>query len=156
VRKIEPQTQIESKKQMPVFSEVLDLRSKDIKKLDPLPVGSYHATVAGLPVFEDVGKNQTPAAKFTMTGFVPLHDVDRAELAKCGDITKREITLTMFLTEASVWRLKKFLDDLGIEEGDMTLKQRIGEVQNRQCVVHIKHAMPKDTIFAEIDQTSKF
>lgn len=139
---------------MSVFAEVLDLRSKDVTKLDPLPVGSYQATVAGLPTFEEVGKNKTPAAKFTMTGFVPI-DVDRAALAKCGDTAKREITLTMFVTPTAAYRLKKFLDDLGIGEGDRTLKQRIDEVPNRQCIVHIKHIMPKDTIFAEIDQTSK-
>jgi len=142
---------------MSVFSEVLDLRSKDIKKLEPLPAGSYQATVAGLPTIEPVGKNKTPAAKFTMTGFIPRQNTDSAEVAKCGDIAKREIIHTTFLTESAAWRLKKFLDDLGIEEGEKTLKERIDQVPNRQCVVHIKHTMSNDnnTVYAEIAKTSK-
>jgi hypothetical protein len=140
---------------MSIFNEILDLRSKDVKKLAALPPGTYLATVVGLPTYEAVGAKQTPAAKFLMTGFIPQDCVDREKLAECGDVVRRELTLTMFLTGPSLWRLKKLLDDLGIEEGNRTFKQRIDDVPNRQCLVHVKNTMPKDTIFAEIDQTAK-
>jgi hypothetical protein len=142
---------------MSEFNEILNQRSKDVKKLDPLPVGLYQATVAGLPALERVGKNNTPAAKFTWTGFIPL-EVDRGELAKCGDISKREIIHTQFLTQPSAPRLKKLFDDLGIPEGELTLGQRMDQVTNRQCVVRIKHtpsSTDSTTIYAEIAQTSK-
>ena len=68
---------------MSEFNEILNQRSKDVKKLDPLPVGLYQATVAGLPLIERVGKNNIPAARFTLTNLIPL-EVDREARAKCS------------------------------------------------------------------------
>jgi len=68
------------------------------------------------------------------------------------------MSLTFFLTDAALWRLKKFLDDLGVKEGNLTLKARIDRAPNRQCIVTIRHGMTKGdnpTAFAEITQTAK-
>jgi hypothetical protein len=141
---------------MSVFAEVLAIRPKDVEKPEPLPVGTYQATVVGFPTQEEVGKNKTPALKFKMTGFIPI-DVDPAELAKVGDVSKHEMVHTVFVTDKSLHRLKKFLEDLGIEVGNKTFRECIDEVSNRQCVVHVKHTISPDktTIYAEIAHTSK-
>ena len=96
-------------KHMSVFAEVLGIRPKDVEKPEPLPVGTYQATVVGFPTQEEVGKNKTPALKFKMTGVIPI-DVNPTELAKVEDISKHEIVHTLFLTDKSLHRLKKFLD----------------------------------------------
>ena len=141
---------------MSIMADVLEKLSRDIIKYDPLPVGMYQATVRGLPELKPIGAKQTPAAVFTMTGFVPLQSIDPS--ANCGDLTTREMPLTFFLTDAALWRLKKFLDDLGVEEGNLTLKARIDQAPNRQCNVSIRHGMTKGdnpTTFAEITHTAK-
>jgi len=61
---------------MSIMAEVLEKLSRDIVKYDPLPVGMYQATVRGLPELKPIGGKQTPAAVFTMTGFVPLQSID--------------------------------------------------------------------------------
>jgi hypothetical protein len=138
------------------MADVLDKLSRDIIKYDPLPVGMYQATVRGLPELKPIGGKQTPAAVFTMTGFVPLQSIDLG--TNCGDLATREMPLTFFLTDAALWRLKKFLDDLDIEEGNLTLKARIDRAPNRQCKVSIRQNLTKSdnpTVFAEITQTAK-
>lgn len=141
------------------MSDVLDRMSRDIKQLDPLPVGTYIARVKEQPTLNPVGAKQTPAVNFVLTGFVPLQDVDHDALAKCGDILDKEMTYNLFTTEAAAWRLKKFLDHLGIEEGDKTLKERLAEAPGRQVTISITHTMSKDPnkpgTFANINTTAR-
>jgi hypothetical protein len=139
------------------FQEVLDKRSADIKPLPPIPQGEYHAVVKGHPSFNPVGANQTPAVNFTLTGFRPYSHIEPAALAECGDLAERELTLTLFLTDAALLRLKRFLDHLGIDEGDRTLRERIADAPNRAVIVTITHTMSKTSnqIFANISSTAK-
>jgi hypothetical protein len=143
----------------PNFSSILDQVSKDVKQLPPLPVGTYQARVAGPPTYEPVGAKLTPAVNFVLTGFVATQDVDREELAKCGDIQSKEMKLNMFTTEAAAWRLKQFLDHLGIEENDRTLRERLADAPSRLVLVSITHTFSKDPtkpgIFANINTTAK-
>jgi hypothetical protein len=139
------------------FQEILDKRSADIKQLKPLPQGTYRAIVNGHPTFNPVGANQTSAVNFKLTGFVPVSYIDPDVMAEYGNIAERELTLNLFLTEAAMWRLKQFLDHLGIEEGDRTLRERIAEAPNRAVIVTITHKMNpnSDQIFANIATTAK-
>jgi hypothetical protein len=139
------------------FEEILDKRSSDIRQLKALPQGTYRAIVKGCPTFNPVGANQTPAVNFKLTGFVPVGYIDPDVLAECENIADRELTLNLFLTEAAMWRLKQFLDHLGIEEGDRTLRERLADAPNRPVIVTITHSTGRNSeqIFANVTSIAK-
>jgi len=141
-------------------ASILDRQSRDIQKLPPLPVGTYIATVLDV-TFEPVGAKQTPAVNVLLGGFHPHSGVDQVQLAKCGDPAAHTVTYNLFLTEAAAWRLPQFLDHLGIEEGDRTLRERLAEAPSKQVKVTITHTVGKagsrsaGETFANVDSTAK-
>jgi hypothetical protein len=78
-----------------------------------------------------------------------------------GDIValrERSLRLTFYHTPDALWRLVKFLKDLGLEAEDD--KVSVGDLEQespgRQVYVHVKHTPSDDgeTMFANIDKTA--
>jgi hypothetical protein len=146
--------------QSPTFSSILDRPSNSIEKPKPLPVGTYLAMTKGLPREDKSAKKQTPFVEFSMQLLQAADDVDQEALqAVLGSKALNEITMknTFYLTDDAAWRLQKFLEaDLGIEGGDVSLRQMISSSPGRQCLVSIKHEASQDgtSVFARIDGTA--
>lgn len=136
------------------FSSVLDMPSSEVERtVKPLPIGSYAAVVQGQPRIDKSSKKQTEFSEYTMKILEAQEDVDEDALVEFLtklDGTQKRLTdctikNTYYHTENSIGRLATFLDHLdGItpdkaDEVDASLRQRMGEVAGKQCIIHIKH-----------------
>src|SRR5256885_335119 len=95
--------------QRPNFGSLLDTNADEVEKPKPRPEGSYLWTVKGMPRFDKSSKKQTEFAEFTLACVQAGDDVDEEALATAGGIEDYTQRVTFYLTEASLWRLKEFL-----------------------------------------------
>jgi hypothetical protein len=142
------------------FSEILNKPASSIEPPKPLPPGTYLCLVDGQPEFQKIGKNSTDCVNFKMKPVQAQADVDQTalqEVLTSKDGTFRPLQDTkifhrLFITEDSIWRLKKFLvEDLGIEEGSKSLGQLIPEAMGRQVLVNVGHRPSDDGTQIYID-----
>lgn len=140
-----------------LFADILNTPSSEIERPKPLPAGSYVCVVAGLPEFDKSTKKETPYAKFTLRPIAAGDDIDAEDLEAAGGLEGKTIQATYYLTEASLWRLKKFIQDCGVDvEDDRTLGQQIEDVPNQTVIAYIKHRPSADgeSMFAELANTA--
>jgi hypothetical protein len=129
---------------MSAFSDVLKKKPSNIEPPKPLPAGVYAAVVDG-PFQEIESKEKkTPGAQFAFKLIQPINVADMDMLAKAGGCTGKVVKHTFYVTEASEFRLKKFLvDHLGIDPGEGSNEKDIGqmlsEAPGRQLAVTIKN-----------------
>jgi hypothetical protein len=155
---------------MPNFSDILDTPASEIARPKPLPQGTYLWMVKGLPRLDKSARKGTEFSEYTLQCLEASDDVDsdalKAALTKgSGEIIPlrdRSIRVTFYHTEDALFRLKKFLGDLGIDDSDeddepRTLKQMMQEVPGRQVWGHVKHTPSDDgeSLYANIDKTAK-
>jgi hypothetical protein len=129
---------------MSISEDILAQASKDVKKPPPLPEGLYSAMVMEQPEDTTVGKKQTPAIIVQLGNF-QQREVDPAKLANIDLADYGPRRLTLFKTTAALWRVKKFLDDVGIDDVDGTasLRQRLDQTPGHRVLIWVKHKMPK-------------
>ena len=140
----------------PNFGAILDTPSQEIERPKPLPQGTYTCVVNGLPRMDKSAKKGTQFVEFNLNILSAGEDVDEDALSEMGGIAGKSTRYTFYLTDASIWRLKKFLDDCGIEEDDLTLRQRLGLSPGRQVICHIKHSPSDDgtSVYANVASTA--
>lgn len=140
-----------------VFSDILSKPASEVERPKPLPAGSYVCTVAGLPEFDKSAKKETPYAKFTLRPISAGDDVDADDLEAAGGLDGKTISATYYLTEGSLYRLKKFLEDCGIDvEDGRTMKELIEDAPNQTVIAYIKHTPSRDgeSMYAELANTA--
>jgi hypothetical protein len=147
------------------FTSLLDTPMSQISRPKPAPHGSYLGMVKGLPRYDKSTKKGTPFSEYTIQLLEAQDDVDEDALKEWltkGDgavvpLREKSMRLTFYHTPDALWRLEKFLKDLGLEAEDED--QSIGDVEQmspgRQVLVHVKHSPSDDgeTMFANIDKT---
>ena len=149
---------------MPSFSPILDEPSSATERPKPLAVGTYECMVKSRK-YDKSSKKQTDYVEFGLTPMAPLDDVDQEALTEClsriDGSTRRlqdfSIRATFYLTEDAKWRLKKFLEDCGLEtNGEATYGQLIENALNCSVLASIKHRSSEDgeAIFAELAKTA--
>jgi len=126
--------------------------------------------VKGLPRIDKSTQKGTEFSEYTLQMMEAADDVDEEELKQSltkgnGDLIPlrdRSVRVTFYHTEDALWRLKKFLNDLQIDEADdedepRTIRQRMQDVPGRQVYAHIKHSPSPDgeTVYANVDKTAK-
>ena len=140
----------------PNFAPILDQQSSTVERPKPLPVGTYVCVVKGFPRYDKSSKKGTDFVEFTLQPLQAAEDVDQEALEEMGGFTNRTIRATYYITEDAKWRLKKFLNDCGIEEDDLTLRQRIDLSPGRQVLAAIKHQPSDDgeSVYAQLSMTA--
>jgi hypothetical protein len=133
------------------IADILDKPSNEAKRPPPMPIGSYISTVKGLPRFDKSSKKQTPYVEFLCAPTAVGEDVDEAALAEIGGLADKTIKCTFYLTEASEYRLKEFLDACQIadvdEDGDpLSHRQRIDMSPNCQVGIYMIHEPADDGV----------
>lgn len=145
---------------MTSFTDILNKPADQIEAPKPLPVGTYLCLVEGQPEHKQMGKNNTDCFEFPMKFMQPGPDVDQEALLENlngKSLQDRKLKHRLFVTEDSIWRLKKFLEDLGIEIGSRGLGQVIPESMGRQVMLTIGHRASEDgtQVFMEVKGTAK-
>ncbi len=152
------------------FASVLDKTSKEIERPKTMPVGSYIGVVQGLPTIDKSKIKQTEYSEYTIKYMSAMDDVDEDDLTKAltkstgekTNLSEKSVKTKYYHTDDSLFMLKQFFEHLDIPEEDddgneLSMRQRMQLVPNRQIGFHIKHAASEDgeRVFANIDKTFK-
>lgn len=139
----------------PNFGALLDKSASDVERPKPLPQGSYHCVVKGLPRYDQSSKKKTDFVEFTLVPQTAGEDVDADELAEMGGLANKTIRATYYITEDSLWRLKAFLEHCGIEESG-SIRNMIDETPNCEVVAYLRHEASNDgeAVFATLAKTA--
>lgn len=137
---------------MATFAEILNKKASSIEPPKPLPVGTYLCIVNGQPEFGKIGKNNTDHVDFPLKFIQADTDVDQTAMQEAlqqKDGTYKSLqdykqNLRFFLTEDSLWRIVKFLnEDLGLDP-NKSLGQLIPEAMGKQVYVSFGHRASED------------
>lgn len=149
----------------PSFSSILDMPASQAVRPKPIPVGTYLAMILGHPDYGKSTKKGTGYARFTLKLLEASDDVDqealKAALTKADGtvqaLSERTVSVTHWDTPNAAYRLREFLNNLGIEDDDSAggLGNMIQQVPGRQCWIHIRHKASEDGegLYAEVDRT---
>jgi hypothetical protein len=139
------------------FQDLLDKKMDDIEKPKPLPVGSYICMVDGAPEITTIGQKQTDAIIFKMKVMQAGEDVNTDLLEEAGGVGNKTLRLTQFLTEDSLHRVKRFLNEHLEIDADLSVRAAIAEAPGRTCICVVKHRPSQDgqDLYAEIASTAK-
>ncbi len=107
----------------PNFESILDTPASEVSRPKPVPQGTYLSMTKGLPRYDKSSKKGTPFSEYTIQLLEAQSDVDEEALNEAltkgnGDVVPlrdRSIRLTFYHTPDSLWRLVKFLKDLGLD-----------------------------------------
>lgn len=149
----------------PSFSSILDMPASQAVRPKPIPVGTYLAMVMGHAEFGKSTKKGTGYVRFTMKLLEASDDVDeealRLALTKPDETVQalqdRTVQVTHWDTPNAAYRLREYLNNLGIEDDDGPggMNNMVQQVPGRQCWIHIRHRASDDGegLFAEVDRT---
>lgn len=120
--------------QLPELNKSLD----EIEMPKPRPIGPYLAQVTKKEMIVSSQK-QTPGVRIFLTLLAPLDDVDSEAVAAYGDVSGGEFKLDFYLTEKSLFMIKRFLTDHAKIEGNgRTLSQILeDDLVGSQCGVYL-------------------
>lgn len=142
------------------FSSILDKPSNEAERPKPLPQGTYVGVVSGMPRLDKSSKKQTEFAEFTLNILAAQEDVDPDELKAIGGFSGKSIKSTYYLTEASEYRLREFLDHCGVpdeEDGEaLSHRQRMEQTPGKQVLLTVKHTASDDgrSVYANVAGTA--
>lgn len=142
------------------WSSILQGKPEEAKRPDPVPVGTYLATV-GKHEFKESPKKGTLFVQYSLTLVMPKEDVDMEQLRAYGGmekLNKRTIPIDMYMTPESMWRHREFLEQsLKIPFNGRSWQVVIPETQGKQVLVHITHQIDQNdptNVFAKVDKTA--
>jgi hypothetical protein len=109
--------------------------------------------VIGAPRYDKSSKKQTRFVEFTLKLIAVGDDVDMEALNAMGGIQDKTIRATFYLTDDAMWRLKEFLQNLGLPDGKYI--QLLPQATNRKVGVYVRHTPNEDNtaMYAQIGKT---
>lgn len=138
------------------FESLLSQNTDEIERPKPLPVGSYQFIVKDYELGESSQK-KTPFVRFVASPVAPLEDVDQAALQAVNKWQEKSLRLDYYLTPDSQYRLKDFLQQLGLTTTGRTFSELLVEAKGQSFIGHVTHeASTRDpeAVFATIDSTT--
>lgn len=115
------------------FSNLLSTKFDDIKRPPIKPAGTYHGLIAGYDFGRSTQK-KTPYVRFAFTGLQPGEDIDPASCVDSDgepiDFSKWKPSTDFYITSDAMYRLKEFLEALGIPGTGREIKEMLPESRN--------------------------
>lgn len=110
------------------FKELLGKKADDAKPQPAYPAGTYYGKL-GKYTFGDQNKNKTPYVRFNVTATGLGEDVDEQEFNQLGiKLGEKQFRLDFFLTDEADYRLKDFIQSLGIETAGKTFNELLPDL----------------------------
>lgn len=133
------------------FTSILSRPATDFERPKPLPQGTYLMLVKPPYRLDESSKKKTPFIEWLCDVVEAGEDVDPTELAEMGGIAGRQVKATFYLTEEATFRLREFLEVLGLDTTKPT-DQIIDEAAGQQFLGTIVHEPTQDGqgIFAKL------
>lgn len=135
---------------MPDFNSVLSKVAAQVEKPKPKPVGTYIASVVGLPTDKTVQVQGADRGilEFKLKMTSPHEGVDADQLAAVGEISSwPPFTYGIWYdTPEGEFQLTSFLTiTLGIDDsGDKTIGELVAQSPGLQCLATLKHRPYQD------------
>ena len=143
------------------LESLLSTNCEEIKEPLRAPIGTYIGKI-GTPRFRTLNKKdggKSDCVDFPIEFLSAQEDVDSAELEKAGGAEGKKTMHTFFLTEESLFYLKRFIQDhVGVDTENKTLGQAIAETQGAIVGFHFNHQTDErnpEKVYGRIDQTLK-
>lgn len=146
---------------MTSFTDILSTPFSEIRPPEPLPEGQYLALIDGQPEVTQRGARNTQCVIFPikLIQAVSQDETFQRDLADAlGHKTLGDLRLshTMWVTEASAYRLKQFLVDHLLIEGTTNALQAISMANGRQFLATAGPSIGKDgNVRTEIKSTAR-
>jgi len=116
------------------FQSLLSKPMDSVKRPTAKPAGTYFGRIVGYK-FDESKQKKTPLVKFEIGDMQPGPDIDAAQLVDAEgqplDLTKWKPSTDFYLTDDSMYRLKDFLDSLGVSIEGRSFGEAIPEVKGR-------------------------
>lgn len=140
------------------IDSILSGRLGEFKPVPPLPVGTYLATITGIPKIDKMGQKQNMGVEFSFKLTQPMDDVDPDLLAQAGGVPEEPLNYTFWLTHKAAHMIQAFLlDVVGVPAG-ISIPDACQQVTGSQVLVTIEHKpgrKNKDAMFANISGFAK-
>lgn len=132
------------------FTSILQKPADEIEPPKQLPAGTYMARLSA-EEFGHSNQKGTPFVRWYTTPIDAFSDVDTEELEEVkaqveGDLSRRSMRMTFYLTENSLFRVRDFLrDTVGIASNGRNLEEMIPEAANQEIVISVAHGTSQNT-----------
>lgn len=145
------------------FSALLSKPADSFERPKPLPEGDYLALIGKREFLQAKNEKKTPFVRFTMQLQEALPSVDADSLATAlgeKSLSEKTMTLDLYLTGDSMWRLGQFLVDHAGAEPGIPAAEQIEQISGtgRQVLVTVKHRInnqkPEEPPYVFIDATA--
>lgn len=117
------------------FAQLLRKPADEVKRPEALPDGTYFGTIQGHE-FGESKQKKTPYIQFNIILTHAGDGVDTEGLEPNG----RKFRDTYYLTEDAMWRLKDFLEGLGVNTEGRSFDELIPQTQGRSVMLDIARA----------------
>jgi hypothetical protein len=117
------------------FRQLLNRPTDDIKRPKPLPAGTYHGLVKSYE-FGESAQKKTPYVRFALTLNSAGDDVDQEELAEI-ELSSKQLSTDFYLTDNSLYRLKEFLESVGVATEGRSLGECIPDSVNVSVIIDV-------------------
>lgn len=117
------------------FTSLLSKPLDDVKAPIPLPAGTYYGIIKEYK-FDESQEKKTPFIRFSIQLTGAGDDVYVEEVASI-DWSKKQLRKDFYLTEAALFRLKKFLESLGIDTVGKSFDSLIPETQGATVLAEV-------------------
>lgn len=143
------------------FSNLTSVNFDDVKRPAVKPPGTYHAVISDYK-FDVSSQKKTPYVRFSFTGLSAGEDVDQ-DLLKEEDGTPIDLTKwkpttrglsDFYLTPESTFRLKEFLEELGVSTAGRSIGECLPETKGMPVLLTVSMKSNQDGtgFFNQIDK----
>ena len=114
------------------FRSLLDTPMDEIERPKPLPAGTYFGVVK-TNKFDESSNKKTPYVRFSIQATAAGEDIDQNDLEGV-ELGKKTFNKDFYLTPEARYRLKDFLESLGISTQGRSLGECIPEALQAQVM----------------------
>lgn len=122
------------------FSHLLSKPVESAKRPPTKPAGTYYGTVMNYK-FDESKKERTPFVRFTFGNIQPGPDIEPSQLKDADgediDLSKWQPHVDYYITDLALFRLREFLEGLGIPINGRSFEETIPETKNQPVILTV-------------------
>lgn len=122
------------------FSHLLEVPVNSVKRPPTKPAGTYYGVVMSYK-FDESKKERTPFVRFTFGNLQPGSDITPEQLRTVDgeeiDLSKWQPHTDYYLTQNALYRLREFLESLGIPIDGRSFSETIPETKNLPVILTV-------------------
>lgn len=125
----------------PDFRTLLSKPAADVKRPQPIPAGTWYATVKSRE-FGESPEKKTPFVRFHLVNLRAGDDIDESMLEGV-DYSKKELRSDYYITPDAEYRLVEALESMGITKEGRSLGEMIEDAINQEVMLDVSVSINK-------------